>query len=90
MFENTPGSNSGAVFREYMFSHFEGKLLTLIETLGFEAKREQAVKSIFSQELWYFWHESGVHPYGNPELAKFLQDWDKVAEASNPIPTVAN
>jgi hypothetical protein len=66
------GENEPALFRVWMFSHFEGRLLTLIESLGFDPKREAAVKSVFRQEVWKLWHEEGLRPEGLEEAFKSL------------------
>ncbi len=50
-------SNKPAIFRQWLFPQLEGRLLTLVETLGFDEKREQAVKSLIRQEVWKFWDE---------------------------------
>lgn len=50
--------NEPFIFRRWMLGNLEGKILTLIETLGFEAKREEAVKSIFRQSMWEWFRDN--------------------------------
>jgi hypothetical protein len=45
--ENTP-----FVIRTWQFSHLEGKLLTILETLNLADKQELAVKSLVRQAIW--------------------------------------
>lgn len=44
--------NNPFIFRRWMISNLEGRLLTLVEAFGFENKREEAVKSLIRRELW--------------------------------------
>lgn len=66
------GTNEPQLFRQWMFSHTEGRVLTLIEALGFDEKREQAVKSQFRQEIWRLWQE-GMMP---DNLRSKIKEWE--------------
>lgn len=50
-------------------SQLEGRLLTFIETLGFDSKREKSVKDIVRETLHDFFTKSG---YLEGEDAKFV------------------
>ena len=54
-FDNLP-----LMYRQYQFKHFEGDLLTLIESMGLPTKQEEAVKSYVRRELWDFVHTGYV------------------------------
>ena len=46
--------NLPIMHRQWAFRDFEGKLLTLIESMGLPEKQENAVKSYVRRELWDF------------------------------------
>jgi hypothetical protein len=45
------------MFEARKLQSLEGVLLTNIEMLGFEEKREKAIKDVFRQLLWDFWYQ---------------------------------
>ena len=47
-------TNLPIMIRQWAFSNFEGKLLTLMESMGLPEKQENAIKSYLRQELWEF------------------------------------
>ena len=54
---NKPGStpdhdNTPFIIRNWQFSDLEGRLLTLLESLGLPDKQEDAVKSLIRQAVW--------------------------------------
>jgi hypothetical protein len=46
--------NLALMHRQYQFREFEGRLLTLVESMGLPDKQEQAIKSYVRRELWDF------------------------------------
>ncbi len=67
--------NQPSILRRWGLKQLEGGLLTLVETLGFDEKREQAVKSLVRKEVWKFWEEETMHEdVFHPELSKYIED----------------
>lgn len=63
----------GRLVTNQYIQNLEGRLLTLIETLGFNETREQAIKGIVRQHVWDivpYWDELWI--YG--EDVPFLHD----------------
>lgn len=60
-------SDSGYMYYPHQMRIFEGRVLTFLETLGFEEKREKAVKDTYENIFHDFL--SGVH-YVEPKIAQ--------------------
>ena len=54
--------NLPIMIRQWAFSNFEGKLLTLMESMGLPEKQENAIKSYLRQELWEFVRSGMIVP----------------------------
>ena len=50
--EDEVGYGNAYVFGEWVPSHIEGKILTLIETIGLPEKQEDAIKSLARNIVW--------------------------------------
>lgn len=50
--EDVVGYGNGYVFGEWVPSHIEGKLLTLVETIGLPERQEDAIKSLVRNIVW--------------------------------------
>jgi hypothetical protein len=74
MAKNLKKAENGYVVSKFVVMNFqklEGKLLTIIETIGLEKKQEEAIKSLVRQSVWDYWNnaEQEVIPIG-----KFNED----------------
>jgi hypothetical protein len=55
-------------FYEKRFRLFEGRMLTQIEALGLPEGQQEALKSIFRNELWYMWNHA---PFSEEKTLEF-------------------
>lgn len=69
--------NEPFIFRRWMIGNLEGRVLTLLETLGFEPKREEAIKSIFRGALWD-WMRDNVTQIPEHLLKDYEEFVDKI------------
>lgn len=65
---DTVSYGPGSVFDDSHFSHLEGRLLTILESIGLPEGQEKAVKDLVRSELWItFGH--GSYITGNQRTA---------------------
>lgn len=73
--------NKIVYIHNYQFSDHEGRLLTLIETLGLPKVQEDAIKSMIRREVWGTWDDCFLIPesikeqlYKSKEVVRVTQE----------------
>src|SRR5258708_7078469 len=69
--------NTMVYVHNYQFSNLEGRMLTLVETLGLPKAQEDAFKSLVRREVWETWDTAYLIPeaikaqiYKSPEVVQ--------------------
>lgn len=68
--------NLPIMHRQHQFSYFEGKILTLVETIGLPEKQESALKSLMREKIWDFVTETGLIVPDSVDQSLQSQDTD--------------
>jgi hypothetical protein len=66
----------GRVIYHHQISELEGKLLTLIESLGLKEKQEESVKNMF-RDIYYRVVYYELEYLGGIQINKAIEDWVK-------------
>lgn len=76
---NTVGYGSGYIIQEYSVQHLEGRLLTLLESLGLPDKQETAAKGLFRQEAWSLLNNA--HYISNEQHSRVMEENAKLDQS---------
>jgi hypothetical protein len=70
---------------ESTFRMLEGRILTVIETIGLPEKQEEAIKSIIRSDIWDIW--SGDMPTILPQEAEIILNKSFTSLEIDKLPT---
>ncbi len=83
--ESTISSPMISYLHEWQFRDFEGKLLTLIETIGLKESQENAIKSYARQLVWGLREDSYIIPVSIRDQIFTSREVEAIKYANRPV-----
>ena len=77
--------NGGYLLKNWNIQNLEGRLLTIIESLGLRESQEGAVKNIIQQEMWKLYELEPI----SDKICEDIYEFNRERRKKNLIPTVS-